>query len=40
MYSIGGLFTKILGIPIKKNENWYSVVSGTTKQDAIIEETG
>lgn len=31
---------KILGISIKKNEIWYSVVSGMTKQDAIVEETG
>ena len=29
-----------LGIAIKKNEIWYSVVEGTQKETAIILETG
>ncbi len=31
---------KVLGIAIKKNEIWYSVVSGSKMSDAIIIETG
>lgn len=31
---------KILGIAIKKNEIWYSIVSGIKMEDAIVIETG
>ena len=29
-----------VGIAIKKNELWYSVISGTTKADCVIEDCG
>ena len=31
---------RILGIAIKKNEIWFSIVSGLKKSDAVVDETG